>query len=402
MLLLRVFLPFALGYFLSFLYRSINAVVGPRLVAEFELPPEALGLMTSAYFLTFAAAQLPVGLALDRFGPRRTAGVLLLFAASGAFVFARAETAEGLLLGRALIGFGVAACLMASFKAFVIWYARERLPVLNGLVLAMGGLGAIVATAPVELALESWGWRDLFQGLAVLTLLAALAILLVVPEKRGARSGETLGAMLRGLGGVLASRLFWRIGPVILASSAAAQSFLGLWAGPWLRDVGGYDPAAAAHLLMDYAIAMTAGFLLMGTLTQWLARRGYDPLRVASIGLLVFVLGQVGIVLGWAGSAWVWFLLMGFFGTSGMLYYAALVPVYGAALSGRVSTALNLMSFVGAFLGQWLVGLVIGWFAGPPGAGYAPEGYRTAFAAVLALQLLALAWLLPELRRKRA
>src|SRR5690606_31984162 len=115
------------GYFLSFLYRSINAVVGPRLVAEFALPPEALGLMTSAYFLTFAAAQLPVGLALDRFGPRRTAGVLLLFAASGALVFARAETAEGLLLGRALIGFGVAACLMASFKAFVIWYARERL-----------------------------------------------------------------------------------------------------------------------------------------------------------------------------------------------------------------------------------------------------------------------------------
>lgn len=120
MLLLRVFLPFALGYFLSFLFRSINAVVGPRLVAEFGLPPEALGFMTSAYFLTFAAAQLPIGLALDRFGPRRTVATLLLAAALGAFLFAAAESAADLIVARALIGLGVAACLMSSLKAFVL------------------------------------------------------------------------------------------------------------------------------------------------------------------------------------------------------------------------------------------------------------------------------------------
>jgi sugar phosphate permease len=400
MLFLRVFLPFALGYFLSFLVRSINAVVGPRLVAEFALPPDALGFMTSAYFLTFAAAQLPVGLALDRFGPRRTNAALLLVAALGALLFARAESGQDLVVARGLIGLGVAACLMASFKAFVLWHPRENLPVLNGSVLAAGGLGAVTATAPVELALGLWGWRELFDGLAVAILLAALLVFLAVPEKPGSRSGESLGAMLRGLGGVLASRLFWRIAPLVLTTSAAGQSFLGLWGGPWLRDVGGYSAAQASTLLLDYAIAMTAGFLLMGALTRRLIRLGYEPLRIATLAIVFFLLAQGGVVAGASGLAWLWLSAMGFFGTAGMLFYAALVPVYGAALSGRVSTALNLLSFTGAFLGQWLIGVVIGWFE-PPGPGrYAAAGYPVAFGLLLAAEVATFLWLLPALRRR--
>jgi MFS family permease len=398
MLLLRVFAPFALGYFLSFLFRSINAVVGPRLVTEFGLPPEALGFMTSAYFLTFAAAQLPIGLALDRFGPRRTVSFLLLFAALGAFLFAQAESQGDLVLARALIGFGVAACLMSSLKAFVLWYPQERLPALNGSVLAIGGLGAIVATAPVEAALTLWGWRELFFGLSAATLLAAVTIFLAVPEKPGSRSGESLGVMVRGLGGVLASGLFWRIGPLVLTTSAAMQSFLGLWGGPWLRDVGGYGAASASELLLDYAVAMTAGFVIMGWLTPRLIRRGFQPLRIAGVILAFSFLGQAGVVAGLAGVAWVWMSIMGFFGTAAMLFYAALVPVYGAARSGRVSTALNLLSFSGAFLGQWLTGVVIGLFPHEAKA-YAPAGYATAFGVLLALEVAAFLWLLPALRR---
>ncbi|HKY95800.1 MAG TPA: MFS transporter [Kiloniellales bacterium] len=398
MLLLRVFVPFALGYFLSFLFRSINAVVGPRLAGEFALPPEALGFMTSAYFLTFAAAQLPIGLALDHFGPRRTVSFLLLFAALGAFLFAQAESQGGLVLGRALIGLGVAACLMSSLKAFVLWYPQDRLPTLNGSVLAIGGLGAVVATAPVEAVLALWGWRTLFLGLAGATLFAALTIFLAVPEKPGGRSGESLGTMVRGLGSILASGLFWRIGPLVLTTSAAMQSFLGLWGGPWLRDVGGYDATTASELLLSYAIAMTAGFMGMGWLTPRLIRRGYQPLRIAAAVLALSFLGQAGVVAGLTGVAWLWMSIMGFFGTAAMLFYAAVVPVYGAARSGRVSTALNLLSFTGAFLGQWLTGVVIGLF--PHGTeGYAPAGYATAFGLLLALEALAFLWLLPALRQ---
>jgi len=397
-LLLRVFLPFAIGYFLSFLFRSINAVVGPRLAGEFALSPEALGFMTSAYFLTFAAAQLPVGLALDRLGPRRTVSVLLLFAALGAFLFAEATSEGELILARALIGLGVAACLMASFKAFVLWYPKERLPLLNGSVLAIGGLGAVAATAPVEWALELWGWRELFLGLAVATVAAALLLFLTVPERQERASGESLRAMLAGLGRVLASGLFWRVAPLILTTSAAGQSFLGLWGGPWLRDVGGFSPQQASTLLLGYALAMTAGFLVMGALTQRLIRAGYQPLRIAAVGVGLFLLAQLGLVTGTTGLAWILMALLGFFSTAGMLFYAALVPVYGAALSGRVSTGLNLLSFSGAFLGQWLIGVVIGFYAAPA-AGYAPAGYAAAFGLLLGAQVLTFLWLLPALRR---
>jgi len=403
MLLLRIFLPFALGYFLSFLFRSINAVVGPRLVEDVGIGPESLGLLTSIYFLTFAAIQIPLGVALDRFGPRRTEAFLLLFAALGAFLFAQAETTEGLIVARGLIGLGVAACLMASFKVFVLWFPHDRLPLLNGCMLAVGGFGAIMATTPVELALGIANWRSLFVGLAGLTFIASALIFLAAPEKPGSRTQETIAAGLGGVRQVFASRLFWRIGPMVFALSAAGQSFQGLWAGPWLRDIGGYSPATTANMLMVFAIAMTAGFLSFGAMTQGLIRRGNDPLKLAVCGVSVAVATQTILVLNATELAWPLMATMGFFGTSAMLVYAALVPAYPVHLSGRVSTAMNLMAFVGAFAGQWVTGLIIGLFSAP-GAGFAPVGYQTAFALLMAIEVAAVLWLASSLtwRRGRA
>ena len=158
-ILARVFLPFAAGYFLSYLYRTINAVLSPRLAADLHLNASDLGLLTSVYFLTFAAFQLPLGLLLDRFGPRRVEATLLLFAAAGAGLFALGADHTDLMIGRGLIGLGVSACLMASFKAFVLWFPIARLPAINGWMMAAGGLGALAATAPVELALTLTDWR---------------------------------------------------------------------------------------------------------------------------------------------------------------------------------------------------------------------------------------------------
>ncbi len=197
--LLRMFLPFAAGYFLSYLYRTINAVLSPHLVAELGLDATDLGLLTSVYFLTFAAFQLPLGMLLDRFGPRRVEATLLLFAAAGAGLFAVSSHATELIIGRALIGLGVSACLMASFKAFVLWFPAARLPAVNGWLLAAGGLGALVATAPVEAALRLTDWRGLFVILAGLSFAVAAALLWVVPERSGGvRQRELAGAVACG------------------------------------------------------------------------------------------------------------------------------------------------------------------------------------------------------------
>ena len=194
---LRIFVPFALGYFLSYLFRVVNAVIAPNLAADIGVDPSQLGLLTAAYFISFASFQLPLGVLLDRFGPRKIEAFLLLFAAAGSFVFAKADSLMGLVLGRALIGFGVSACLMAAFKGFVLWFPSEQWPRVNGFQMAAGGLGALTATAPVEAALGVTDWRGIFYLLAVLCLVVAAAVFFVVPEKKiqttGIRFGDQIG-----------------------------------------------------------------------------------------------------------------------------------------------------------------------------------------------------------------
>ncbi|MFZ1830379.1 MAG: MFS transporter [Candidatus Competibacteraceae bacterium] len=392
----RVFLPFAAGYFLSYLYRTINAVLSPHLVAELELDATELGLLTSVYFLTFAAFQLPLGLLLDRFGPRRVEAVLLLFAAAGAGLFAVSSNVTELMIGRALIGLGVSACLMASFKAFVLWFPAARWPAVNGWVLAAGGLGALVATAPVEAALRLTDWRGLFILLAGLSFAVAAALVWVAPERGGA-TPQSWRAQWHEVVGIFRSPIFWRIAPTSVLSQASFLAIQGLWAGPWLRDVSGLDRAATAEYLFWIAAAMVAGFLGMGQLTYRLSRLGMAPLGVAMGGMALFMLVQLALLLGWGPIGPLWGLF-GCFGTAGTLTYAILTQVFPPTQAGRVNTALNLLVFVAAFAGQWSMGAIINHWPLDSG-GYAEFGYRLAFGLALALQALTWVWLLIVARR---
>ena len=238
---LRVFIPFALGYFISYLYRVVNAVLAPDLASELGVGPSELGLLTAAYFITFAAFQLPLGVLLDRFGPRKIESFLLIFAAVGAFVFSKAQTTTGLVLGRALIGFGVSACLMAAFKAFVIWFDTQQLPLINGIQMAAGGLGALTATAPVEAALGITDWRGVFFILSIVTLAVAAAVFFVVPEKKIENQGDSFKEQIQGIFIIFSSLRFWRIAPWTVMSQASFMAIQGLWSGPWMRDVAGFE-----------------------------------------------------------------------------------------------------------------------------------------------------------------
>ena len=399
-LLLSIFLPFAAGYFLSYIYRTINAVLSPYLATELRLDATDLGLLTSVSFLTFAAFQLPLGLLLDRFGPRRVEATLLLFAAAGAGLFAVSGNSTELIIGRGLIGLGVSACLMASFKAFVLWFPAARLPAVNGWVLAAGGLGALVATAPVVAALRLTGWRGVFAGLAILTVAVAAALWLAVPERSSDAPASGWREQWRGVAEIFRSPVFWRIAPSSVVSQAAFMAIQGLWAGPWLRDVAGLDKTAAAGYLFWVAAAMVAGFLGMGQLAYRLSRRGISPLAVAAGGMALFMLAQLALLLKLEPLLPLW-VLFGFLGTAGTLNYAILTQACPPALAGRVNTALNLLVFVAAFAGQWGMGAIINrWPAA--GGGYAEPGYQLAFGLALTGQLLTWVWLLPGLRRPRA
>lgn len=390
----RVFLPFAAGYFLSYLFRVVNAVIAPDLLHDLGVGPSALGMLTAVYFISFASFQLPLGVLLDRFGPRRVESALLLIAGLGALLFARAESLTELVLGRAAIGFGVSACLMAAFKAYTIWFAKEKWPMINGLQMASGGLGALAATAPVETALIFTDWRGVFTGLAVLTIVVALVIIFVVPENKGQSRGQSLADQLRGTIRVFTNRTFWRLAPLTAASQMAFMAIQGLWAGPWLLHIGGLERAEVAKVLFWVAAAMIAGFVLLGTLTGRLQRRGIPVATIAVTLMTLFMAVQALLIFAppdWLLPLW---LAFGFLGTSGIIAYSALTMAFTIDLSGRVTTAVNLLVFVAAFFGQWLIGAVIDAVGSSPTGGLAEKGFDYGFGLLLALQLLALGYYL--------
>src|SRR5699024_5715535 len=192
---------------------TVNAVLAPDIVADTGLSAADIGLLTSMYFLAFGAFQLPLGMLLDRFGPRRVAAALLLVPARGAILFAGLHSLLGLAVGRALIGMGVSCCLMAGFKAFALWFDNTHIPFINGLMMAFGGLGALASTLPVELVLGIMDWRSLFLALGLGTALLAAAVWLIVPEHGGPITETRFRDQLRGLQRVFRDPFFWHITP---------------------------------------------------------------------------------------------------------------------------------------------------------------------------------------------
>ena len=392
LLFLRVFLPFALGYFISYFFRNVNAIIEADLVGDLGFSAASLGLLTSVYFISFASFQLPLGLLLDRFGPRRTESVLLIFAALGALIFSMAESLSGLILGRLLIGFGVSACLMASFKAYVLWFPPDRLPLMNGLQMVAGGLGAMSATVPLRTALEFTDWRGVFLILSGLTLFSALVLWLVYPEKEGSAGPVPMKKQLEGLKTVLTSRPFLAIAPLVMFSQSAQMAIQGLWAKPWLRDVAGLDEAECANHLMWMMAAMMAGFFLLGLLSERLYHaRKISPVTVGVSAMAVFIVLQLLMALGWTAQPMLLMTAFSFFATAGILPYAGLSQIFPKDLSGRVSTSLNLTVFLGAFAVQWGLGEIISLWP-TEGKGYAPESYGAAFGSLAVLQLFGLLW----------
>ena len=386
----RIFFPFATGYFLSYLYRVVNAVIAPDLLEELALAPSSLGLLTAIYFITFASFQLPLGILLDRYGPRKVEATLLLFAGLGAYIFSQATSLSGLVVGRAFIGFGVSSCLMAAFKAYTMWFPKEKWPLVNGFQMAAGGLGALVAASPVELAVGYTDWRGLFVILAMATIASALFVFIVVPQKNISTGGETIGQQLDGIKTIFTSRTFWALAPLTTASQATFLSIQGLWSGPWLTNVGGYNRADTAHTLSMVALAMIVGFITIGWLTQWLGRKDISTTHTAVAGMSFFMLALLLLIIlpvKFAVPVWIVF---GFTGTTSIIAYAALSQSFPAELSGRVTTAINLLVFVTAFCAQWFVGWVIDFFTPNSSTLLAVGGFQVSFSLLLLLQLAGL------------
>ncbi|MEY2631747.1 MAG: hypothetical protein RIR00_401 [Pseudomonadota bacterium] len=388
---LKLFLPFAFGYFISYLYRTANAIIGPVLAQDLSLSDNALGLLTSTYFLAFGLAQLPLGILLDRYGPRRVEAGLLLFAAAGSALYAQADGLTQLAIGRGLVGLGVSACLMASFKAFSLWFPPERQASLTGWIMASGGLGALAAATPMEMALQLTSWRNVTMGLAIVTLgVSALLMLLVPDQPKSASSGIHFRDQLRSIADIYRHPHFRRYAPLAFASTGGFLAIQGLWASRWMNVMEGLQRAASAERLTIMNLGMLAGFLFMGFFATALVRRGVNLAKVYQYSMLSALLALAGIIV-WPGSGGLMWPLLGICFSLSNLAYGLVGQAFPVSHSGRANTALNLLVFAGAFGLQWGIGACtdllqyLHWSAA--------NAYQATFGMLLTLQIAAFLWL---------
>jgi predicted MFS family arabinose efflux permease len=320
-------------------------------------------------------------------------------AAAGALTFGIARDVATLSAGRALIGLGVSAGLMASIKAFTLWFPRERLTTLSGWMIAIGSVGALSATAPVQALLGSFGWRALFVGLALLSLAAALLIFFVVPERELPGHGEAWGEQFRMIGRIFSRVDFWRLAAPLVLCQASFQALQGLWFAPWLADMHGLDRRSVADHLFASALAYLAASVLLGPMIEALANRGVSQLRLYQAGMLACATSFAPIALGTPGATLLWLVLFAATSIASISAYALLTQLVPAAQTGRVTTSSNVLLFATSFAFQWGVGALLGLWPTETGR-YQPEAYRTAFGVLLAAQTAAALWLLTARQQK--
>ena len=333
--------------------------MGEAAAADVGADAADLGLLTSAYFIAFAIAQLPIGLALDRYGPRRSEAALLLIAAAGAVLYALAGSIGELALARAAMGVGFAASLMAAFTANRLFFNADRLAVMNALTMVAGGLGALAASTPLAALAGSVGWRGGYGAIAIFALAAAGAIFFIGPKLHGrGRAPSSPGEALGGLRAVLSAPHFWRIAPASAVMQGILLAYLSLWIGPFLRAVDGFDPDAAAEALALCAIATIVGYLLTAAAAHFEAKRGRGPMRICAAGLTGMTATLVALGADWGTSLLLW-IAFSVFGAASITSYAGVSAALAPALAGRANTAVNLLVFLFAFAAQAGIGALV-------------------------------------------
>lgn len=350
----------AFAYVLSQFFRAFLAVLAPVLQADTGATPGDLSFAAGLWFISFAAMQLPIGWALDSFGPRLTSSLLLLIGgAGGAALFGLATTPMHLNAAMLLIGVGCAPVLMASYYIFARQFPPAHFATLASLMVGVGMTGNLFASYPMALAADTIGWRAALGGLSALCALTALGIWLTVrnpPPPEGGRKGSILE--------LLRMPALWTIFPLMAVSYAPIGALRGLWAGPYLADVFGADTRAIGLATLVMGLAMIAGAIAYGPLDRLLRRR--KPM--IAFGTAACIAAMLALAAFPAAGFWTVTLLLAavcFFGATYAMILSHGRTFLPAHLTGRGVTLLNLFSIGGVGLLQFASGRVHGSFASP-------------------------------------
>ena len=341
------------AYMLSQFYRAFLAVLSGPLEADIGATPDDLATASGLLFLVFAAVQIPVGSALDRFGPRWTGGIMLaLGGAGGAFVFALATAPIHISIAMGLIGFGCAPILMAAYYIIARNYPPMVFATLAGAVIGIGSLGNLAGAAPLTWAVTAWGWRETMAGMGVATFVVSVLVILWVKDPPRVVS-DAKGSVWQ----LLVMPALWPVFAIMIVAYAPAAGLRGLWAGPYARDVFGADDTVVGHVTLIMGLAMVAGNFAYGPLDRLLGTRKW----VVFGGNVIVVMALYALWAWPAAGVWTGAALLAVVGLAGASF--PMIVAHGRAfipahLVGRGVTLINLCAIGGVGVMQIVTGRI--------------------------------------------
>jgi MFS family permease len=353
-----IFCVFAFGFFISNLLRSITATLTPVLSSEFNLSAGNLGLLAGGYFLGFSIMQIPAGILLDRFGPKKVIGYFLIIALIGTISFALAKSFAGLLISRIFIGVGVAACLMGPLTGYRVWFEKKYQQRSNSWMLMVANIGFVTSTLPVQILIPVIGWRSIFIIIAALILISIVLISLFIPSWK-TQINKVENTNIKSLSQIWRNKFFISLIPLAFFNYGGVQAIQTLWAGPWMLNVSGYNAIQSATGLFWINVTMLFSFLIWGYFLPKISSTRIESMKIVKLGLPIsYLVLLVLIIMGEKAGATM-FALYILSSIVISLTQPAIALNFPSHLAGKSLTSLNVFLFSGTFFVQWIIGLMV-------------------------------------------
>tara|TARA_Y100000768_G_scaffold16834_1_gene11720 strand:- start:421 stop:1626 length:1206 start_codon:yes stop_codon:yes gene_type:complete len=353
-----IFCVFAFGFFISNLLRSITATLTPVLSSEFNLSAGNLGLLAGGYFLGFSIMQIPAGILLDRFGPKKVIGYFLIIALIGTISFALAKSFTGLLISRVFIGVGVAACLMGPLTGYRVWFEKKYQQRSNSWMLMVANIGFVTSTLPVQILIPLIGWRSIFIIIAALILISIVLISLFIPSWK-TQINKVENTNIKSLSQIWRNKFFISLIPLAFFNYGGVQAIQTLWAGPWMLNVSGYNAIQSATGLFWINVTMLFSFLIWGYFLPKISSTRIESMKIVKLGLPISYLVLLILIFMGEKAGATMFALYILSSIVISLTQPAIALNFPSHLAGKSLTSLNVFLFSGTFFVQWIIGLMV-------------------------------------------
>jgi len=376
----------------SMFYRVTNAVIAPDLIRDLSLNAEKLGMLSSAFFYSFALFQIPMGVLLDKIGPRIVITFFSLIGASGAFIFGFADSFATAFAGRTLLGIGMASVLMGSLKVFVIEFPARRFAILSGTIIGIGTLGNILATSPLAYLNATIGWRQTLIYAGGINAVLSILVFWVLKGNAGNTQQDDLPhsvpdkktGIVESFRLVVSNLSFWQIGALAFFRYGTFVALQGLWLGPYFMDIKGLTQMKTGSVLMMLSIGMIVGSPIAG----YLADRVFQSKKsVILTGLILYAFCLVPLTgIFDIDSPFIFSVLLfliGVFSSFGMLLYAHIKGLFPLSMSATAIAGVNFFVVSGGAFFMQVMGNTIEAFA-QTGHSYPAQAYHAAFSICLA------------------